>query len=420
MPTQKTRVDGTNPPSDDGTDTIGQDELEDLLNSEGLPADEDELGLGGEQLAEDPTGYVPPTAVEQHGGRSMRRMHDQHIQEAHERYAGKDVRITGEKIDTAPGSYEDLNAPPKRQENAEAAQKASTIMPEAFRQAPPPQQQPVGMPPQQPPAGREPQPEEYINAHASANEAAGIYEYLTEAHAQAEKAGDFQAAAYTRSLKEKLETDFEIEEQVETSKRHPVLQRFLSNLGIERIGPVKQEWGGSNWFFYPIPPVVDRWVNATLESALNSAAVEIAASTVGLDDVPLYEVLNVPLRKKHKVTTKGDVQVTTEITVTIYRKRCDCGKEIEADAEKCDRCGALHDKFDMPAELRIECASRFYALLESKFGPYEELIELVNLKDAKMKSRRFNKEDLYGPFLPSLLKESEEQPTTPESPSGEE
>jgi len=419
MSTQKTRLGGGGPntPDDEGPTPP---ELEELLGEgEDIPEGEDDLDIPAGQLAEDPTGYVPPTPVEEYGGRRMRRMRPDHLQEAHERFAGKNMRMTGEMVDTDPAAYEELAAQGPQRENPEAANRARDIMPDAFRQEPSPRQ-PDSRPAQHRDAPNIPEPEAFINAHAAANEAAGVYEYLTEAQKEAEQSGDFQAVAYTRSLKKKLEDDFEIQEEIERKERHPVLKRFLANLGVERIKPVEQPWGGFKWMFYPIPPIVDRWINSRLESAMNSAAVELAASTVGMDGIPLYEMLNIPIRKKHSVTTKDDAKVTTEITVTLYKKRCDCGEEFEADAEKCPRCKALHDKFDIPPELRLECAEKFYELLEHKFGPYEELMELVKLKDEKMKSRRFNKEDLYGPFLPSLKKEPDEQSPTQESSSGDE
>jgi len=416
MPTQKTRIGGGNPP--DEPQNLEDDFSEVLDTPDNTPPQEDEdLGIPEmSDMAEDPTGYAPPTSPVTHAGRQMRPMESQHLKEAHERYAGKNVRMTGEHVRDDPAHFETTPQPP-RPDNDVAAQ-ARNIMPQAFQTQQQPHQPNRHSSPTSPHATNAAQPSSELAAasqlqtEAETQEAANNYEYLLEALAYAEDAGDIKAIAYIKSMLNRLEKEFSIEEEIDKRERHPVLQKFLSNLGIERIKPAEREWAGTKWMFYPVPPRIDRWVNATIEDSYNVAAVEIAATVVGLDGVPLFEVLNIPVRKKHKVAAKEGTG-SSEVSVTLYSKKCDCGKLIDADAEECSRCGAKNDKFDMPPELRLLCTQQFYDILDSKFGPYEELHQLVEIKDSALKSRRFDKEDLYGPFLTSLQSGSSEPGKTP-------
>jgi hypothetical protein len=206
-----------------------------------------------------------------------------------------------------------------------------------------------------------------------------------------------------------LKSQVNVQEKARPAGRSPVLQRMVEHFGLEKIKPVEIEWGGFRWRFAPTSTRLDLWIGEKLAgNGYNAAALLVAAGTVGIDGEPIYKVLNVPLSKEYEISDLSKT-VTKTVTLPLYNKRCNCGNEVAVEANKCKSCGAQVDPFDLPLELRVEVADRLYRFLEENFGAYEELAELVTLKDQQMKNRVLNRGELY-PFLPK--KPSSEAPTT--------
>lgn len=194
---------------------------------------------------------------------------------------------------------------------------------------------------------------------------------------------------------------------------HPALLKLRRNLGLERIKPTIVEWCGTKWHFAPPPATLDRWVAEMTDQGLGTyAALKLAASTVGLDGAPLYDVFGVELRA---LFTPPDDDEGEPVTVRLYEKRCDgCGETIEVDTQECFACGSLHDPFEMPLNLRVRCAEMMNRHFAEEFGPYEDLDKLFTKMRGQMPDRVDSKEKLY-PF-PELSPTSSN--TTDTTPTG--
>jgi hypothetical protein len=192
---------------------------------------------------------------------------------------------------------------------------------------------------------------------------------------------------------------------------HPALSKLKRNLGLTMIKPATVEWAKMKWHFAPAPALLDNWVVAmTEQSAGSHVSLKIAASLVGLDDAPLYEVLGVELVGTFEVNGRT-------ITQPLYTKTCDaCGADVDVHAAVCNNCDGILDPFDMPLDLRAECAQRMHKFFVKDFGPYEDLHNLYGLMRKVMPDRVFDREKLY-PFLKLSPMSSTETAT---SPSGDE
>lgn len=201
---------------------------------------------------------------------------------------------------------------------------------------------------------------------------------------------------------------------------HPALQKLRRNLGLQKIKPATVEWGGSTWHFAAPPPAVDHWIAKMVQNELGTfSSLKIAGSLVGIDDAPVYKVFNVDLVAHFNADNDPE-----PVKVRIYEKRCDaCGEVNDVDATACAQCESALDPYDMPLELRLQCVDLVHKFFMSEFGPLEELRDLHLKMREVMPDRIDQKEDLYGPFLPS----SESSSATPETtenlpltkPSGE-
>jgi hypothetical protein len=281
---------------------------------------------------------------------------------------------------------------------------ARRVMPDFLQEQPAAPQQPAPQAPSEPlvdPIDYSPfsdGPAESMDLkNFQVHQATAALEYLMREEAAARDRGDYIAAQQARDMADRLTTGVDVERIPKQKGRHPALQKLLGNLGLEKIKPAEIEWAGTRWMF--------------------AATIMISASLVGLDGVPLYEVLNIPLDAEYVISAPGagENKPKRVTQVALYRRHCDCGVELEVDLDSCPHCKAAHDKFDMPPDLRMKCAEFFYQLLEQKFGAYEELAYLLDIKTQTMKDRQMDKEELY-----PLARPSQEQKKTTTSPSGDE
>jgi len=296
---------------------------------------------------------------------------------------------------------------------------ADRLIPEAYKNKPkhpaadkqPQQQTPRRPAPEEPDADEVYQPRsgtEPIVGKDEASSAAATFEYLAEVERRSRNEGDLASAAQARNMSVKLQDSFIINPRSKTKMEHPALTKLLTNLGLKKISHTPIEWGGSTWIFSATNAQLDYWVSNSMDKdGLNIVALTISASVVGLDDVPVYEVLNIPLKKKFEVASLDNPDETTEVEIVLYKKYCTCGNQIEIDIEECPLCGASQDKFEMPLDLRLMCANRFNQMLTEQFGAYEALPQLLRLRREHMKDRRLDAKELYPLVIPS----SEEKTT---------
>lgn len=366
----------------------------------------EDLGIP-EGVDDDPTGYVPPTAPQVLAGRKVRPVRPQDLEEAHRRYAGN-VNIVG---DREPNSGDGMRTAedrpdPNTARMAEAytpgaAAEARRLMPQQFVQQP---QQSASQQPrqaQQPQRSQQPQEAQATEEDTPQDiaRAAAAFEYLTKVNHDARVSGSTERASQTNAMLGALKEDYDVEEAKTAQGRHPILQRLVGHFGLEKIKATEVEWCGFKWRFAPTNTKLDLWIGENLNGAgYNAAALLLAASVVGIDGEPVYRVLRVPLTKTYLIKDKK-TGAQKEITTNLYDKTCTCGASIDVDASQCSACGGVQDIFLMPNNLRMECAERMNKFFEENFGAYEELAQLVQLRDAQMKHRLMNKEELY-PFLP--------------------
>jgi len=407
MSTQKTSLGGNGPqPPDDNT--------------------EEDLGLSEDHtpMAEDPSGFVAASPVQNLSGRSVRPMTDSDLTRAHQMQAGN-VPMFG-NASVGPEGGKEL-PPIQRQPQAPAAssrtqQQAEEMLPDYMRSGAPKQEdnpQSKGSSHLGDPQGFTPSDKLALAQSYQFDEIRRAVEHLLNEEENARASGDYLAAHQARRLIDNLIEDYDFDKVEKPKAEHPAMSKLKANLGLEQIKPTTIPWAGSNWMFAATNARLDQWVNETTSNdGSNIAAVVISASLVGLDDVPMFEFLGIPLEEEYSMSDPkqhGMVGGGSRITVTRFWKYCQCGAKIRVNEEKCNHCGAVHSKFEMPTDLRMECAEVFYNFLEEEFGPYEELAILLKKKSDVMKDRRFNKEELYPLAMPL-----EEPKTIPKSPSGEE
>jgi len=186
---------------------------------------------------------------------------------------------------------------------------------------------------------------------------------------------------------------------------HPALAKLRRNLGLSKIRPATIEWADSKWHFAPAPPIIDNWAVTVQEQGMGSwAALKVAANLVGIDDTPLYHVFGIEL----------EAQYDNLGPQTLYNKFCDaCGEVVRADVITCPSCSNLMDPYNMPLDLRIECAQKAHRFFIEEFGPYEDMMQLYTLMRDAMPDRVRDREALYGPFLHISPTSSAETITTP-------
>jgi len=230
---------------------------------------------------------------------------------------------------------------------------------------------------------------------------------LSQKIVEAKRDGREEAAKELESLLGQLIGQLEPKRIRKPKKAHPALQKLRQSLGLKRIQPVSVEWCGIKWHLHAPPPALDRWVAEMTENGLGTyAALKLAASIVGLDGAPLYEVFGVDTKAEYEPPDGSD-----PIEVRLYEKRCEaCGDVIDVDATSCIACGSTHDPFNMPIELRVRCAELMNRHFAEEFGPYEDLHRLLELVRERMPDRVSNKEKLY-PF-PELLPTSSSETNT--------
>jgi len=364
-----------------------------------------DLGIPEGMIDDDPSGYVPNSEVREIAGRKVRPVTPEDLARAHQQYA-PNVRITGERIPVPDGMRTEPQQPQQLQDLGAAAQ-AQQLLPQAFRGqvAPAPSGAPVVYENQ-----GQPTAQEQMETLQGVNRAASSFEYLAKMDREAKASGDPERASQTAALMGTLRSQVRVQEKNAPAGRSPVLQRMVEHFGLEKIKPAEVEWGGFKWRFAPTNTRMDLWIGEKLAgNGYNAAALLVAAGAVGIDGEPIYKVLNVPLVKEYEISDLAKT-VTKTVTLPLYNKRCTCGHDLDLTVDKCEACGSQVDPFDLPLELRVESAEQLYRFLEENFGVYEELAELVTLKDQLMKNRIINRDELY-PFLPK--KPSSEAPTTP-------
>lgn len=238
---------------------------------------------------------------------------------------------------------------------------------------------------------------------------------LSQQAAQAQADGNLAGSRALREAMETLSNSAELERRYEAREEHPILSKLKSTLGLKKIKPVRKEWAGLVWNCYPSNVVLDSWFFDNLwDDRKNFAQLKVATNCVGLDDVPLYQVFNIPLIHTYRtITDEGDLR---DVPLKPYRKYCkSCGVEIEfLDSEKCENCGASLDPFDVPLPLRLFCAEKLYQFFQEEFGPTERLDVLVGILREELKDRLVDGEDLF-----PLAMLSVEAPKTDSLVSGE-
>jgi hypothetical protein len=358
-------------------------------------------------IDDDPGGFVPNSEVQELAGRRVRQVSAADLAAAHQQYA-PGTRITGERLPSPDGMRtEPLPQQYPPQQDMGAAAQAQRLIPQAFRgQAAP---QPAADPQYQQPAQPDVTEEKQQETIQEVNRAASAFEYLYKMDRDAKASGDPERASQTASMLGALKGQVNVQEKQAQAGRSPVLQRMVEHFGLEKIKPVDIEWAGFRWRFAPTTTKLDLWIGEKLAgNGYNAAALLVAAGTVGIDGEPIYKVLNIPLSKEYEISDLSKT-VTKRVTLPLYNKRCSCGNDVAIEATRCGACGAQLDPFELPLELRVEAADRLYRFLEENFGAYEELSELVTLKDKQMKNRVMNRDELY-PFL--RKKQSSGAPTT--------
>lgn len=419
MGTQKTRLPGAG------------DSPEEPLEPQESGAVEEDLGLteGMGNIVDDPSGFVANAPIEAMYGRRVRPMSNAELERAHHMQAGNVPMFGQPSIGDKDGKMpEQPISEPRREEpraNPNARRQAEVLMPDYLKDAPP-----QDKPPQQNsnyPSSKENSSGKSTRQSVAAtaaqqalfDESTAMIERLLEQEAAARNRGDYQTAAEARQLAESIAEDYEFERVVKPKEEHPGLKRLRARLGLEQIKPASVNWAGFKWMFAVTNARLDRWVGRSMnEDNSNLASLIIASSLIGIDDVPLYDFLSIPIEEEHTVTNKdenGNIIDTKKVTVSIFKKFCICGAEVKIDETECYSCKAKLNIYDVPTDLRMLCAERFYNFLEEDFGPYEGLPILIDRRNELMKSRQVDMRELY-----PLAFSSQEAKTTTSSQSGDE
>ena len=370
MSTQKTNIDGA-PPQE-----RQQQEGPEELSASG----EIDLGipLDGGPIAEDPSGYVSPHDPVEIAGRRVRPIANSDLAEMHSRVAGN-VPMYSQPIQKDQLA-DSGHAPPTRgpMDNATASdrQQAQRLMPEFLQESGMTEQQqaPVHTDPNAPGAnmfnradqapvqeGRAPEQEgespytDVPSGEMNFQGAAGALEFLLEQENDAWRRGDDEAVMQARQLREQLAEGHEVTRKVEAKPRHPAMQKLLSNLGLERILPTVIQWGGSNWMFAATNARLDRWAAEEMDSGrTNAVALMIASGVVGMDNVPVYEMLGIDLNVVYTICDNKGREET--IKLKRFRRECSWGELLGVEDVVCSTCKRTHDLFDIPTDLRLHCA----------------------------------------------------------------
>jgi len=420
MGTQKTGINSGGPP--EGPDTPSGE----------TGAVEEDLGLTEDSgnIVDDPSGFVANAPVQQMMGRRVRPVSNEDLERAHRMQAGEGVPMFEPSMTDKDGKKPEMQRGAQQRgpaANPAAQSKAEEMMPDYLRQSPagpPPgeaqayQQVQEGAP-QQAPAAAQPTAAASAAQQALFENSAEMLRQLLDQEVELRNRGDYGGAAEARQVAENIAEGYTLERVVPKKKEHPALAKLKANLGLAQIKPAAVEWAGVKWHFAPTNGRLDNWVALNLrDEGINAAALMVSAGLVGVDGVPIYEFLSIPLVEEHTISRaaeKGEVVDAKTISVNIFRKFCTCGVQVSVDEKECFSCGAQLDPFDMPTDLRLLCAERFSEFLEEEFGPYEELPLLFDKKREVMKDRQMDKATLYPLAMPS-----QEVETTTNSQSGDE
>lgn len=285
-----------------------------------------------------------------------------------------------------------------------------------------------GLPPQAPPAPPAGAPGA-PGGPGNPGDSAAAVAFIREAE-RARQAGDPLVAARLQHMAESALAGSDVRRRKRDVEQSSILGKLRRNLGLERIPTaVVENWGGLKWHFAPAPAPVDYWMYSqmpddALVRVLYASALGVSANLVGLDDTPIYKVLNVPTTTEYEITVPGPpdedgkaTQRTEVVNINLHVKHCPgCNVELErVDMTQCNACGAQLDPMLVPPSLRVQCAEAFYIWLQEDFGPFEKLEDLWRKMNQVLTMRSDAGEDMY-----PLLDWSENQQTTPDSPPGEE
>ncbi len=233
-------------------------------------------------------------------------------------------------------------------------------------------------------------------------------------------------AARLRRMAEAALVNTAVTREPVKTERSLVLDKLRRNLGLKAIKPAEIEWGGMKWHFAPVPATLDYWLYANLPEepltrTMHAPALGIVTGLVGLDDTPLYKVLNIPLKTFYGVPIptpggeEGEMTVET-VPSDLHTKLCPgCSFDVPVDATTCPSCKATLDPMDVPVTLRIQYAEKMFDWFQNEFGPFERLPELWELMNVAVKSRSEAKDETY-----PLLDWSSKEKKTPSSTPGEE
>lgn len=236
---------------------------------------------------------------------------------------------------------------------------------------------------------------------ADIGEAGKLLESLVARAAEARARGDIKMATELNGMIQQILLASNLRRSQPKKDRHPALQKLLSNLGLERIKPVEIEWLSTKWRFSPRPETMDWWITENMgQNGIELNQAILAASLVGMDDAPLYEVFNIPLSAEYTLTrapSEDDPGGETRISVPAYIKSCSsCGTEVQVNLETCHTCGAFLDRFDVPLELRVRYAAEVKKLfMERLCLGTEQFRHLVDLMRSQMKDRRLDQEEVF-------------------------
>ena len=251
----------------------------------------------------------------------------------------------------------------------------------------------------------------------TAKDTSDIIQGLARKAAQCQADGDIMGAKALRDTISELTNAVRMERIFKPKTAHPTLNKLKASLGLYKIKPHSVEWGGMLWNCYPSNMVLDAWVmDNSWDDNRNFASLRIAAYCVGIDDVPLYEVFQIPLVYEYNVEMEGELE-GQKVPVKPYTKRCsNCGIEVKIPDTECTNCGATLDPFKMPLALRVRCAESLYNFFQEDFGPTERLTVLAGKIRQEMKDRMVDADELY----PLTMLSDEAPKTTDSLESGDE
>ena len=291
-------------------------------------------------------------------------------------------------------------------------QQAEGLMPEELRRAA--QTVPKQSSEAPPPTEEAPQRRQVVPPD---DEMVRAIQLLTDTADQAERDGDPAAAARMKNIAEQLLSGSDVRRKAKDYKRHPILDKLINSFGLKKIKREEIPWSGFKWMFAPIPAPLRWWMAEKIDQTTfrNAPALHIATSLIALDGSPLWEVFSIPLTIDYEVMASEEQPVATSFEIKPFKKFCECMAEVSMEAEECEVCGAAIDPLDVPLKLRHRYAEVVYEWLMNDFGPLDRLIDLVELRDKKMKDPLTDEEDVY-----PLVSRSSVQSEIPSSPPGDE